>query len=134
MCSTEICFAAELANDPGLMTACRFNGNNGKTTQHKFMRGICLKFGCIKPGERIDLDQTYAKAVHALLQFAFTCLCSLPALFLYTSPWASNTYLALCLIYCIWNGATFYFEVFNGRRHGLFIECGVHKVNHVYFV
>ena len=76
---------------------------------------ICRKIGVLKPQEEFDGDTTKTKIVFVTVQFLYTILTYIPVKFCYESFYFHASFLLITMLKSIWNGASFYIEVFAVR-------------------
>ena len=76
---------------------------------------ICRKIGVLKPQEEFDGDTTKTKIVFVTVQFLYTILTYIPVKFCYESFYFHASFLLVTMLKSIWNGASFYIEVFAVR-------------------
>ena len=119
---TEVLLGSTLSADKKLMTSLRYF----VTAKHKGIWNICLYVLRVlrlrKPEEVVEMDSMKAKLVFAIVQLAFTVGTVLPTYFLYSSYILSFVYIVVILTWGVWNGATYYIEVFAERYTLKFVK------------
>ena len=74
---------------------------------------LMLKAGVMRDGELFDPEHWKTKFVFISVQFLYTCATVVPACYIWSSKDAHLAYLAAILVVCVWNGASYYIEVFS---------------------
>jgi len=111
---TEVVFASKLA-DPEMETSIRWITRDDRNFMNKLSRKVCTAVGIIGKGEPWDSETWKTKIIFWMAQFVYTVATIIPGVIAY-----HNYYLNLAWIFfvgsvCIWNGASFYIEVFAVR-------------------
>eukprot|EP01062_Namystynia_karyoxenos_P039308 TRINITY_DN2859_c0_g1_i1.p1 TRINITY_DN2859_c0_g1~~TRINITY_DN2859_c0_g1_i1.p1 ORF type:complete len:519 (+),score=118.77 TRINITY_DN2859_c0_g1_i1:114-1670(+) len=105
--------------DPTLVTALRYLADSGdKSPTVKFVRGLCVKLGIMHKDERFNSQSVKTKAIMVGFQLCYTTVTLLPTFFIYSSEAVHLFFMLFCMAQCVWNGASYYFEVFaSSYRH-----------------
>ena len=79
------------------------------------VRKVCEKVGFMKKGEKLDPTTMKTKAVMVVGQLVFTLATMLPAVLCYDYYYFHVLVTWIVIMMSVWNGATYYFEVFARR-------------------
>ena len=112
---TEILFRTKLSADKELMTSLRYFVTGKQKGIWKICLTVLLVLRLKTPEEVVEMDSIKAKVVLAIVQLAFTIGTVLPTYFLYSSYLLSCVYIMIFLTWGVWNGASYYTEVFAER-------------------
>lgn len=82
---------------------------------NKLATVLCTKLGFIERGQPFDPETILAKVVFVLAQLGYTLVTIVAPAFLYTSYHWSCLYIVFIFIVGVWNGASYYIEVFSKR-------------------
>ena len=77
--------------------------------------GLCRRIGVLKKNESADSETLKGKAIFVVAQFVYTIATLLPTKFLYENWLAHFSFLAVIFMIIVWNGASYYFDVFTVR-------------------
>ena len=88
------------------MSRDRKNGIN------KFVTKLCKKHGFLKENEVIDSESILAKNVFVLSQVIYTLLTIIHPPILFKSYYLSCLFLVFVFTMAVWNGASYYIEIF----------------------
>ena len=112
---TECVCRRHIAQNRDVLTSMRWLSADRKNGFNKFCKMVCRKLGVFKPNEEFDGDTTKTKIVFITAQFIYTVLTYIPVKFCYESYIFHVSFLLLTMLKCVWNGASFYIEVFAVR-------------------
>jgi len=116
---TGVVFAKSLQQDPNLITSVRYLARDKKNPMAKSIKGLLLKQGIITKGPdglpNMDPDSALAQIIFVVTQVIYTALMSLHVGLLYSYYLASSIYFVIVFSVGVWNGASFYIEVFSKR-------------------
>uniref|UniRef100_A0A7S0LBS8 Glycerophosphocholine acyltransferase 1 n=1 Tax=Coccolithus braarudii TaxID=221442 RepID=A0A7S0LBS8_9EUKA len=112
---TELMFGGRLRQQQDLMTSIRWLTTPPYSGITLVVHKVLGKCGVLKPGEMFDSERWKTKLIFIIVQLLYTAVTLLPVpLF-----WASFRLHVVVLIgifaVCIWNGASYYIEVFSTR-------------------
>ncbi len=118
---TEVLFRQTFSRDKDLVTSLRLLAKDNKTYLVIGIRKILVAIGAIRDEEVLDPDEPKTKMIFACVQFAFTFITILPCPFLFHNERLSAAYLFVAFGIGMWNGASYYFEVFS-RKYNQSLE------------
>ncbi|EOD38364.1 hypothetical protein EMIHUDRAFT_55825, partial [Emiliania huxleyi CCMP1516] len=98
---TEALFARALHDDPALMTSIRWLTSPGSNGDYS---GLTRMF---------DADRWKTKLIFIAVQLLYTCVALLPVPLLWSHYWLHLAYLLGIYLACVWNGSSYYIEVFS---------------------
>ena len=114
---TQVVFAKSLRQDPDLMTSVRYFTRDNRNWAAKLIKGIMVKSGIINEGPNglpdVDLDSMIAQVIFVVTQWIYTASMSLHPWFLFSHYWLSSAYFVFIFGIGVWNGASYYIEVFS---------------------
>ena len=113
--SLEIILRQHLGNDKSIITSVRYLTRDRKNPIVNRVTKICAKHGLVKEGECLDPETNLAKVVFVCSQMIYTILTILHTNLLYTSYIISCIYIIFIFGIGVWNGASYYIEVFSKR-------------------
>ena len=104
-----------------LETSCRVLASGKKDTPPPrcysgITRGtwlVCAAIGVVRRTERFDAEHWKTKLVFVSVQLLYTIATLVMAFFLWSSYWGHLAYFLGILACCIWNGGSYYIEVFS---------------------
>ena len=83
---------------------------------------MCQKHGLLGKDEDFDSETMLSKAVFVVTQFLYTLVTILHPPILFTSYYLSCVFLVFVFTMAVWNGASYYIEVFSKRYNLKFEE------------
>ncbi len=112
---TEVFHAGFLNREAGYQTSLRWLAVDTRNSMNRITYASCRYLGVFKAGETFDPSTIKTKSIFVVAQFVFTCVCLLPIKLMYSS-WITN-FVFLTFVFCVilWNGASYYFNVFTVR-------------------
>lgn len=112
---TEFLDKSRLDNNPELLTSLRWLAKDTKNAMARAFLKFFRKLGVFAKDEEYDSRTLKTKAVFVVAQLMFTMVAFLPTPFMYYSPTFHLIYILLIITSSIFNGASFYIEVFSKR-------------------
>ena len=112
---TEVIFGEKLAADPSIVTSLRWLSTARSNSMHQLVRYLLRQVRVIEPDEEFDPSTFKTKFFFVLAQFIYTILCMIPAGLLYQSWNLNIAWMLVTLLAAVWNGATYYIDVFSKR-------------------
>lgn len=121
---TEYLDKSKLDNNPELLTSLRWLAKDTKNAMARGFLKFYRKLGVFGKDEEYDSRTLKTKAVFVVAQLIFTVVSFMPTPFMYYSPAFHLIYILLIVTSSVFNGASFYIEVFSKRynTHILKIE------------
>ena len=112
---TEVFHAGFLNREAGYQTSLRWLAVDTRNAMNRITYASCRYIGVFKAGETFDPSTIKTKSIFVVAQLVFTCVCLLPIKIMYSS-WITN-FVFLTFVFCVilWNGASYYFNVFTVR-------------------
>ena len=111
----EIVLRHHLQSDKSIVTSVRYLSRDRKNPIVYRVTNICAKYGLVKEGECLDPETNLAKGVFVCSQIIYTLLTILHTNLLYMSYMASCIYIIFVFGIGVWNGASYYIEIFSKR-------------------
>ena len=108
-------------SDLEIVTSQRYLALDYKMGANKFVTKLCRKQGWLGPEENLNPETRLAKIVFVLSQFIYTILTIIHPPILFTSYYLCCAYLVLIFTAAVWNGASYYIEIFSKRYNMKFI-------------
>lgn len=112
---TECWDKNKLDLDPSLLTSLRWMSTDTKNATALYVLGVMRSMGVFRPTEDFDPTSMKTKLVFVFSQLVFTVLAFPIAPLLYYSYAAHLMYILLIITISVFNGASFYIEVFSKR-------------------
>ena len=109
---TEYWDREKLESNPKIQTSLRWMADNEKMASHRVALYVMRKLGLMRHDERFDPSAIKTKAVMVTFQLVFTLLMLLPIKLMYDYYWIHSLVMMYAYINCVWNGASYYIEVF----------------------
>lgn len=119
---TEIVLRQHLQSDKSIVTSVRYLTRDRKNPIVYRVTNICAKYGLVKAGECLDPETNLAKGVFVCSQIIYTLLTILHTNLLYMSYMTSCIYIISIFGIGVWNGASYYIEIFSKRYNLQFVE------------
>ena len=111
----EIVLMQYLQNDKSIITSVRHLTRDKKNPIVNRVTQTCAKYGLVKEGECLDPDTNLAKVVFVFSQMMYSLLTILHTNILYRSYMISCIYIITIFGIGVWNGASYYIEIFSKR-------------------
>ena len=111
----EIVLMQHLQNDKSIITSVRYLTRDRKNPLVNRVTQSCAKYGLVKEGECLDPDTNLAKVVFVCCQMIYSLLTILHTNLLYRSYMTSCIYIIIIFGIGVWNGASYYIEIFSKR-------------------
>merc|ERR1712109_400371 len=112
---TEIVLRQRLEADPEIITSQRYLSRDKKNGINKLVTKMCKKYGYLEETAQFDSESTLAKGVFVLSQVIYTILTILHPPILFKSYYLSCVFLVFVFTMAVWNGASYYIEIFSTR-------------------
>lgn len=112
---TEINDKAKLDADPEIQTSLRFLTMDRHNPMHQMVRQLMVQIGVMKKGESFDHSTLKTKVIFMSSQLAYTAVTFLPIPWLYNNQSRHLYFVIFVFVIAIYNGASFYIEVFSKR-------------------
>ena len=119
---TEVVLKSRLDADQDLITSIRYLTRDKKYSLNKILKKFCQKHGYLGPNEDFDSESVLAKTVFVVSQVIYTVVTILHPPILFTSYYLSCVFLICVFTMAVWNGASYYIEVFSKRYNLKFEE------------
>jgi len=119
---TGVVFADGLSKDPEKITSVRYLVRDTKNPLVKAILKQLRRWGVVKPDERLDPDSALAHVVFVVSQLVYTLLTSFHVRWLYQHYVASSIYIVTVFTVGVWNGASYYIEIFSKRYNFKFSD------------
>ena len=111
----ECILRQHLKNDKSIVTSVRYLSRDKKNPIVNRVTKICSKYGLVKEGECLDPETNLAKIIFVLCQVIYSILTILHTNVLYENYLVSCIYIIFIFGIGVWNGASYYIEVFSKR-------------------
>ena len=121
---TEIVDRSKFEADATLTTSLRWLTTDTKNPMHRLVRTILRSVGIMGPTEVFDPSTTKTKVLFMGTQLIYTLLTILPVFVLYSSLYIHLFLLLTLLTLSLWNGSSYYFDVFASRYNRKFETLG----------
>lgn len=112
---TEINDRAKLDADPEIQTSLRFLTMDRRNPMHQLVKSLMIQLGVMKKGESFDHATLKTKVIFMGSQLVYTIFTFLPIPWLYNSQTRHLYFVIGVFVIAIYNGASFYIEVFSKR-------------------
>jgi hypothetical protein len=112
---TEVVLHQRLAADPEIITSQRYLSRDKKNGMNKMVTKMCKKYGFLEESAQFDPESVLAKVVFVLSQVVYTILTILHPPLLFKSYYLSCVFLVFVFTTAVWNGASYYIEIFSTR-------------------
>jgi len=119
---TECILRQHLHNDKSIVTSVRYLSRDKKNPIVNHVTNMCAKYGLVNKGECLDPETNLAKGVFVLCQVIYSILTILHTNILYRSYLVSCIYIIFIFGIGVWNGASYYIEIFSKRYNMKFIQ------------
>ena len=110
---TELLFARRLAENYDMMTSTRWLTTPPYSGITAIAYSGCKACGVMKSAELFDSEAWKTKLIFMSVQLLYTAVTLLPVPLLWSSYHLHLAYLAVIYSICIWNGGSYYIEVFS---------------------
>ena len=104
-----------LKSDKTIITSVRYLTRDRKNPLVNRVTKACAGYGLINEGECLDPDTNLAKVVFVCCQMVYSLVTILHTNILYRSYMISCMYIILIFGIGVWNGASYYIEIFSTR-------------------
>ena len=111
----ECILRQHLHNDKSIVTSVRYLSRDKKNPIVNHVTNMCAKYGLVNKGECLDPETNLAKGVFVLCQVIYSILTILHTNILYRSYLVSCIYIIFIFGIGVWNGASYYIEIFSKR-------------------
>lgn len=112
---TEVILGDRIRGDKEVILSLRYLANDTKNPICRLVLNMCRKHGVLKPGEILDPDGWLAKAIFIGVQLLYTLVTLLPMGLMFSNYLLSSLYIMVVFTIGIWNGASYYIEIFSTR-------------------
>jgi hypothetical protein len=112
---TEIVFSSMITNDMTLQTSIRWLCKDKRNAMHQIAKSICRATGIFARTETFDGEAWKSKLIFWTMQLLYTVVTLLPGIIVYHSYWLHVAWLLVVMWSLVWNGASYYIEVFASR-------------------
>jgi len=119
---TECVLRQHLQNDKSIVTSVRYLSRDRKNLIVSRVTKICEKYGLVNEGECLDPETNLAKGIFVLCQVLYSILNILHTNILYKNYIISCIYIIFIFGIGVWNGASYYIEVFSKRYNMKFVQ------------
>jgi len=119
---TEIVLKSRLDADQEIITSIRYLTRDKKYSLNKILKKFCQKHGFLGANEDFDSESGLAKSVFVISQVVYTIVTILHPPILFSSYYLSCVFLVCVFTIAVWNGASYYIEVFSKRYNLKFEE------------
>ena len=110
---TELLDGDRISQDPSLLTSSRWFITARKGMLYNAALSVARATGLNGPDEHFEWSTVKGKAVFVVSQLIYTIVTMLPAKLMYESWAVHSLVLVAILANSLWNGASYYFEVFS---------------------
>ena len=101
--------------DKTVVTSVRYLSRDKKNALVNIITKLCAKYELVEEGERFDPDTNIAKMVFIVCNLIYCLVAITYTNFLYTSYITSCLYFVAIFGIGVWNGASYYIEIFSKR-------------------
>jgi hypothetical protein len=112
---SEVVLKTRLAADPEIVTSQRFLAKDTKNPVVKLVLKFCRKHGFLQPNQGFEPETILAKIIFVVSQVVYTFVTILHPPLLFNSYYLSCVFLVTVFTMAVWNGASYYIEVFSKR-------------------
>jgi hypothetical protein len=112
---TEIMDAKKFRDDPELVTSLRWISMHTKNRKNAWTLKQFRRIGFFGPDEEYSPDSIKTKFVFVTMQFLYTMVTFCVATACYVNFYVHTFIILICFSFCVWNGATYYIEIFSSR-------------------
>ena len=119
---TEVLFRRYLDSDASIQTSLRWLTRDSRNGMHRLVRSAMRRVGVFARDETFEPGTAKTLAVFCGAQFVYTALCLLPPMLLRASFALHGALVAALVLVMVWNGATYYIEVFTVRYRQQFAK------------
>jgi len=124
---TGVVLADSLAKDPERITSVRYLVRDKKNPLARSVVRQLNAWGVLGDKQELDPDSNLAIAVFVVTQLVYTLMTSFHVRFLYQHYLASSVYIVTVFTVGVWNGASYYIEVFSKRYNLKFSDIKAAK-------
>ena len=112
MLRLEIILRPRLDSDLEIITSQRYLARDKKNSFNKAVSKWCRKHGYLEADQSFDSETTLAKVVFVVTQCLYQLVTMLHPPLLFNSYYLSCVYLVFVFTWAVWNGASYYIEIF----------------------
>jgi hypothetical protein len=112
---TEVFDREKLDSNPELLTSLRWLATDKKNPTARFVLKLLRSVGLMRPDEDYVPNEFKTKFIFMSSQFCYTVLTFLPSFLVYYSYHLHLLYILLVFANSVYNGASFYIEIFSQR-------------------
>lgn len=120
---TEVVDKKKLDSCPNLVTSLRWISADTKNSLARIILGWCRSLGIFRPDEDYDSRTVKTKLVFITSQFLYTLVTFIPTPLLFWSKGAHLFYIFFIFSVSVFNGASFYIEVFSKNYQSQFMDA-----------
>lgn len=114
---TEVWDKEKFDTNPNLLTSLRWLSKDTKNPTARGILKVMRQVGIFQANEDYDSTSMKTKLVFVGSQFLLTLVSFIPTPFIYYSSKGMLTYIGILFTIAVYNGASFYIEVFSQRYH-----------------
>ena len=122
-------FKPRLAADLDYITSQRYLARDRKNAFNRALTKICRKYGFLEKDEDFNSETILSKVVFVVAQFSYTIVTILHPPLLFQSYYFSCFYLVIVFTVAVWNGASYYIEIFSTRYNLKFVVRSDEKMD-----
>eukprot|EP01063_Lacrimia_lanifica_P034931 TRINITY_DN6558_c3_g1_i1.p1 TRINITY_DN6558_c3_g1~~TRINITY_DN6558_c3_g1_i1.p1 ORF type:complete len:400 (+),score=130.18 TRINITY_DN6558_c3_g1_i1:59-1258(+) len=112
---TEVLSKKKFSDDAALQSSLRYMSLHGEHIPVvKLVRKVLIALRVLDGSYKFNPGDMRTKLIMVLGQALFTLVCTIPTILLYQYQHLHTAYIIYVLVMSVWNGATYYFEVFAG--------------------
>lgn len=119
---TEIILRPTLNSDLDIITSQRYLARDKKNAMNKGLKKFCRSYGFLGQNEEFDSESLLAKVAFVVTQILYTLVTILHPPLLFKSYYLSCVYLVVIFTMAVWNGASYYIEIFSTRYNLKFVS------------
>jgi len=111
----EVLLGKYITNDPDVQTSLKWLSTDPRSSIYKVATGACVKLGVMYKGEILDPARWKTKIIFVVSQLVYTIVVLLPVTLFHRYYVVHACWLCFLYVMLVWNGASFYIEVFSRR-------------------
>jgi len=115
LCITEGFLGKYIYDDPDMQTSLRWLTTDRRAGIYKIATGACKALGVMQKQEELDPYAWKTKIIFVVSQLVYTLLVLLPVKLFHASYIAHSLWLTYLFSLTVWNGGSYYIEVFSRR-------------------
>jgi len=125
---TEVVCGAYLSQHPEELTSMRYFIERGqKTALYRIVASAMRACGLLRDGDVMKIGEFRTLMTFVLSQLLYTVITMLPPLLFQGNVWLSSLWLLAIGLNAVWNGATYYIQIFSRRYADRFSEMFAQK-------